>query len=212
MAGNVTINGRGQQIDVGEIAGQVSVNGEFYGPIHVRRIAKAVQFNSSRTALSVSAALGRLDMESGDLTISDTPGNISLETRDKDIQFENVEGNVTITNRNGNVDIRYSQPPTSNITITNGSGDISLALPARSAFTISAVARSGDISNDFETPALRLVETAPNTQLEGTVGSGGPKITLNTSYGTINIRRAPTTPPVPPPTSAPPKPPATKPR
>jgi hypothetical protein len=212
VAGNVTINGRGQQIDVGEIAGQVSVNGEFYGPIHVRRIAKAVQFNSSRTALSVSAALGRLDMESGDLTISDTPGNISLETRDKDIQFENVEGNVTITNRNGNVDIRYSQPPTSNITITNRSGNISLALPARSAFTISAVARSGDISNDFETPALRLVETAPNTQLEGTVGSAGPKITLNTSYGTINIRRAPTTPPVPPPTPAPPKPPATKPR
>jgi Toastrack DUF4097/LiaI-LiaF-like transmembrane region len=203
VTGNVTINGRGQQIDVGEISGQASINGEFYGPIHVRRIGKAVQFNSSRTALSVSAALGRLDMESGDLTISDTPGNVSLETRDKDIQFENVQGNVTITNRNGNVDIRYSQPPTNNLTITNRSGDISIALPARSAFSITAVARSGDISNDFETPALRLVETSPNAQLEGTVGSGGPKITLNTSYGTIHIRRAPAAPPVPSPAPTP---------
>jgi DUF4097 and DUF4098 domain-containing protein YvlB len=212
VGGNITINGRGQQLDIGEIGGQASINGEFYGPIHVRRIAKATQFNSSRTTLSVSAALGRLDMESGDLTISDTPGNISLETRDKDIQFENVQGNVTVTNRNGNVDIRYSQPPTNSITITNRSGDIDISLPAHSSFTLTAVARSGDISNDFETPALHLVETTPNTQLQGTVGSGGPKITLNTTYGTIHIRRAPATPPVPSPPPAAPKPPTTKPR
>ncbi|MDE3136253.1 MAG: DUF4097 family beta strand repeat protein [Acidobacteriota bacterium] len=227
VAGNVTINGRGQQVDVGEIAGQASINGEFYGPIHVRRIAKAVQFNSSRTALSVSSALGRLDMESGDLVLSDTPGNVSLETRDKDVQFENVQGNVAITDRNGNVDIRYSEPPTSNITITNRSGDISIALPARSSFSITAVARSGDISNDFETPALHLVETSPNAQLQGTVGTGGPKITLNTSYGTIHVLRAPSMPPVPSPAPTPkpgpakppvhsptptPKPPTTNPR
>jgi hypothetical protein len=206
VGGNVTINGRGQQIDIGEIAGQASINGEFYGPIHVRRIGKAVRFDSSRTALSVSGALGRLDMESGDLVLSDTPGNVSLDTRDKDVQFENVQGAVAITDRNGNIDIRYSQPPTNNVTITNRSGDISLSLPSRSAFSITAVARSGDISNDFETPALRLVETSPNAQLEGTVGSGGPKIVLNTSYGTVHIRRAPAAPPVPSPAPAAPKP------
>ncbi len=220
VAGNVTINGRGQQLDLGEISGQASINGEFYGPIHVRRIGKAVQFNSSRTALSVSAALGRLDMESGDLVLSDTPGNVSLDTRDKDVRFENVQGNVAITDRNGNIDIRYSLPPTNNITITNRSGDISLVLPDRSSFSMTAVARSGDISNDFETPALRVIETSPNAQLEGTVGSGGPKIILNTSYGTIHIRRAAVAPPVPsptPPTPAPtphptPKLPSSKPR
>jgi DUF4097 and DUF4098 domain-containing protein YvlB len=212
VAGNVTINGRGQKIDLGEIAGQAAINGQFYGPIHVRRIGKAVQFNSSRTSLSVSAALGRLDMESGQLVLSDTPGNVSLETRDKDVQFENVEGAVTITDRNGNVEIRYNQPPKNNLTITNRSGDINIALPGHSAFTITAMARSGDISNDFQAPALRLVETSPNTQLEGTVGSGGPKITLNTSYGTIHIRRAAAAPPVPPPTPVAPQPPSAKPR
>jgi DUF4097 and DUF4098 domain-containing protein YvlB len=212
--GNVTINGRGEKIDVGEIAGSAAINGQFYGPIHVRRIAKAVQFNSSRTSLSVSAALGRLDMESGDLVLSDTHGDVSLQTRDKDVQFENVQGALAIADRNGNIEIRYSQPPTSNITVTNRSGDISIALPSHSAFSLTAVARSGDISNEFQAPALRLVETSPNAQLEGTVGSGGPKITLNTSYGTIHIRRAAPAPPVPAPAPAParPKPPTSNPR
>ena len=174
--------------------------------------SNAAWTTASVRALNVSAALGRLDMESGQLVLSDTPGNVSLDTRDKDIQFENVEGAVSITDRNGNIDIRYSQPPKNNITITNRSGDINIALPGRSAFTITAVARSGDISNDFQAPALRLVETSPNTQLEGTVGTGGPKITLNTSYGTIHIRRAAPAPPVPPPTPVAPKSPTSNPR
>jgi DUF4097 and DUF4098 domain-containing protein YvlB len=212
VAGNVTINGRGQQLDLGQISGQAAINGEFYGPIHLRHVAKAVQFNSSRTSLSVSAALGRLDMESGDLVLSDTSGNVTLETRDKDIQFENVEGAVAISDRNGNIDIRYSQAPTNNLTITNRSGDISLTLPAHSSFRLTAVARSGDISNDFASPALHMVETTPNAQLQGTVGSGGPAITLNTSYGTIHILRGAAAPPVPPAPPAAPKPPAAKPR
>lgn len=212
VTGNVTINGRGQQIDLGEIAGQATIDGEFYGPIRLRHIAKGVRFDSSRTSLTVSAKLGRLDMESGDVVLSDSTGNVSLETRDKDIRLENVQGAVTIGDRNGNIEIRYTRPPTSSLSVTNRSGDIRLTLPAHSSFRLNAVARSGDISNDFSSAALRMVQTTPNAQLQGTVGSGGPEINLNTSYGTIRIRRAAAGPAVPPAPPQPPRPPAAHPR
>jgi DUF4097 and DUF4098 domain-containing protein YvlB len=145
-------------------------------------------------------------MDSGRLLLSDTPGNVSLDTRDKDITFENVLGQIHIANRNGNIQIRFTQPPRNDIDVTNGSGDIELVLPDRSAFTLAAVARSGDISTDFHTPALRLVQTTPSSSLTGTLGSGGPRITLSTSYGTIHLRHTPIAPPIPP---TPPSPPST---
>jgi hypothetical protein len=204
--GNVTVNGRGEQLDIGEIRGRVSINGEFYGPIRVLRADKGVSFNSRRTSLAVSAPLGRLDMDSSRLVLSDTPGNVSLETREKDIHFENVQGAVQIFNRNGTVEVRYSLPPRHNIDITNHAGNINLVLPSGSAFSITAVARSGEISSDFRAPSLKVVNQSSSSVLNGTLGSGGPKISLNTTYGTIHIRRAPPAPPVPPPPPPSPKP------
>jgi DUF4097 and DUF4098 domain-containing protein YvlB len=210
VKGNVTVNGRGQQVDIGEIKGSVSINGEFYGPIRVRQVGKSVSFNSRRTALNVGAPLGRLDMASGRMTLSDTTGNVSLETRDKDIQFENVQGAIRIVDRNGNIEVRYSQPPRHDLDVTNRSGDISVVMPNNSAFTITAMARSGDISSDFRGPQLKLAEADSRAVLNGTLGSGGPKIVLNTTYGTIHVRRAPPVPPVPPPVPAAPRPDASK--
>ncbi len=208
VEGNVTINGRGQQVDIGEIGGGVSINGEFYGPIRVRKVSKSIAFHSRRTSLDVGAPIGRVDMDSGRMVISDTPGNVSLATRDKDIELENVRGAVHVSDRNGNIEVRYSQPPRSSIDITNHSGDINIVLPGNSAFSITAMAHSGDISNDFRTAELKLMEQSSNTILEGTVGSGGPKITLNTTYGTIHIRRTTLVPPFPPPVPRPARPPA----
>ncbi len=204
ISGNVSIAGRGEQLNVGEIGGDVSINGEFFGPIRVLRAAKGVQFNSSRTTLSVSGSLGRLVMDSGRLIVSDSPGDVSLETRAKDIRLENVSGSVHVADRDGNVELRYSRPPNHKIDVTNRSGDIELVLPSDSSFSITAFSRSGDITSDFSSSSLRVVETTPNARLDGTAGSGGPSITLNTTYGTIHILRAPPSPPSPP--EAPPTP------
>lgn len=205
-SGNVLINGHGEQVDVGEVAGDTSINGEFYGPIRVRGVAKSLQFNSTRTSFSATASPGRFEMDSGRLVLSDTPGNVSLQTRDKDIEFENVQGRLHVIDRNGNVEVRFSQAPQNDMDISNASGDIELVLPGDSAFTIAAIARSGDISSDFQTPTLKVVEASPDTRLDGSLGSGGPKITLDTSYGTIRIRKAAVAPPAAP---TPPAPPAT---
>ncbi len=194
VKGNVSISGRGDRIDVGEVSGTVALRGEFFGPIRVRRIGGGLTFDSRRTSLSVDAALGRLDLDSSGLQLSDTPGNVSLQTREKDIQLENVQGALHLFDRDGSVQVRYSVPPRSDIDITNRSGDIDLVLPDGAGFSIYAVAKSGNISCDFTSPSLQLARGSSTTVLQGSVGAGGPKLTLTSTYGTIHIRRAPAAP------------------
>jgi hypothetical protein len=203
--GNVWVDGHGEQVDIGGVAGGASIDGEFYGPIHVRAVAHTFQFRSARTSLAISALPGRLELDSDRLVLADTPGDLVLKTRDKDVDLENVQGRLRIDDHNGDVEVRISQPPRNDININTNSGDIELALPDDSACSISAFTRSGDISTDFETPALQLTEESQHHRLEGTLGSGGPKISLNTNYGDIRIRKlAPApgvapSPPLPPP-------------
>jgi hypothetical protein len=196
--GNVTVHGRGEQVDLSEIAGLASLNGIFFGPIRIRRIDKGLQIRSPRTRLAVDAALGRLDLDSGRLQLSDTQGNVTLRTRDLDVEVENAQGTVRITNRNGDVDLHCGQPPRNSIHIDDRSGNIDLFLPGHAAFSLMATALSGDITNDFPAPTLHLVERSSNSYMQGSVGSGGPKITLYTTYGAIRIMRTPASPPMPP--------------
>lgn len=45
------------------------------------------------------------------------------------------------------------------------------------------------MDSEFSAPSLRLVNDANVGRLTGTVGSGGPKITIVTTYGTISLRK-----------------------
>lgn len=196
VTGNVTVSGRGQRVDMSGITGLAVLNGFFFGPIRIRRVAKGLQIHSRRTMLGVNAALGRLDLNSGRLQLSDTTGNVTLRTRDLDVDIENAQSAVQIVNRNGDVDVRCYQVPRQSIDISDRSGNINLYLPNRSSFSLLATAISGDITNGFRAPTFHLVQRSSNSYMQGSVGSGGPKITLYTTYGAIRILR---TPPVPPP-------------
>lgn len=206
VTGNVTVSGSGQRVDLSQITGLAVLNGGFFGPIRIRNVAKGFQIHSRRTRLGVTRSLGRLDLNSGRLQISNTPGNVTLRTRDLDVDIENVQGVVQVENRNGDVDVRCYQIPRHNINISDRSGNIDLFLPNRSPYSLDATAISGNISNAFRASTLHVTEQSSNSYMNGSVGSGGPKITLYTTYGAIRILR---TPPVPRRPPAPPQSPFT---
>ena len=130
-------------------------------------------------------------MDSGQLQLSDTPGGVTLITRNKDVNMENVAGRIHIENRHGDINVQLRQPPHEEISISDESGGITLTLPANSSFEIMASSRSGEIQNDFQSPALKSTQDRESSQLEGKVGTLGPQIRLTTTYGTIHIRKAP---------------------
>ena len=188
--GSVKISGHGGEINVSSATGGLTIDGEFYGPIRADKVAKGVRFVSQRTDLTITQLNGHMETGSGSLEIADTSGNLTLRTNSYDIAIENAGGKLKVDNRNGNVEVRFSQPPKDDIEITNSSSPITLSLPESSSFEIVAECHSCDIDSEFSADSLKQTSNGGDSHLEGKYGSGrGPKIILKTSYGSISIRK-----------------------
>jgi hypothetical protein len=206
--GNIKISGKGGEVNVSTATGGLTLDGEFYGPIRADKVAKGVRFISQRTDLTLTQLSGHMEAGSGNLEIADAPGNLILRTNSYDVSIENAGGKVKIDNRNGNIEVRFSNPPKEDVEITNSNAAISLSLPESSSFDVFADGHSGDIDSEFSAESLKKSSTeSGDSHLEGKYGTGrGPKITLKTSYGSISLRKTSFEPPTPPrpPRKAPP--------
>src|SRR5882762_2556103 len=146
--GNVKISGRGGEVSVNSATGGLTLDGEFFGPITADKVAKGVRFISQRTDLTLTQLTGHLQAGSGNLEITDAPGNLNLRTNRYDVSLENAGGKVKIDNRDGNVELRFSAPPKEDIEVSNASSGITLTLPGSSSFEILADCHScGDIDS-----------------------------------------------------------------
>jgi hypothetical protein len=189
--GNVRLTGSGSEVEVDDVTGDTSVEGEFFGPIRARNLAHGFHFVSNQTDLSMGALPGRLELDSGELSMDDASGNIQLTTRDKNVVMENITGRLRIDNKRGEVTVRLRQAPTEEISISEESGPVELALPANSNFEVDAVSRSGEITNDFDDPDLKASDDGHgNKMLRGKRGNKGPRIELRSTWGPIRLRKS----------------------
>jgi Putative adhesin len=104
-----------------------------------------------------------------------------------------VAGQLDIVSSHGDVKVVYSTPPAAPLNITNDTGGVDVTLPEKSSFQIAAFSRSGQVDSDFEDPSLKTTDESEdgrlNGQFGGKSGTPGPKITITTSYGTIELHK-----------------------
>lgn len=188
--GNVRVTGRGNQVELSDITGAATLEGEYFGPLRFTRLAKGVHFVSSRSDLLVTALSGRIETSgAGDMEIHDATGNVTLTTTKRDLTLDNVTGKIHVENRGGNVSLRFPQAPKEQIEVSNQSGDIEITLPTNSSFEVSARADRGELNCDFPALESKIEKLRNDAVLDGIVGSHGPKIQLHTTYGTIRLRK-----------------------
>jgi len=188
--GNVHVSGKGSQVEVEDVSGAATIDGEFYGPITARNVARGARFVSSHTDLNIAALPGRMNVESGELRVQDASGPFLLTTSDKSINLEDISGRIRVQNKRGDIVVRLTAAPKEEIDLNDESGAVELALPEKAAFEISAASRSGEIQNELNDSALKATQQGGDSQLQGKVGAHGPKITLNTSYGPIRLKHS----------------------
>jgi len=188
--GNVHVSGKGSEIEVADVAGAATIDGEFSGPITARNVSKGARFLSSHTDLAIGALPGRMSVDLRSLEVEDAAGPLLLTTADKVINLEEISGRIRVQNKHGDVSVRLSSPPDEDIELTNASGGIELALPVKSTFEIYADSRGGEINNDLSESSLVATREKGDSKLAGNIGTKGPKITLNTSYGSIRLKRS----------------------
>jgi DUF4097 and DUF4098 domain-containing protein YvlB len=190
ITGSVRISGHGDEIELNDVAGDATLQGEFFGPVRIRNVTKTTHYTSQAGDLTLAHLTGLLELDSGQIDVSDVGGFAKLATHDKDIRVENVAGRLDIAGTHGDIKVTYAQPPREDINIANGTGEVDLTLPAKSSFEISAISRSGEVQSDFEAPGLQPADDNGTGRLSGKVGSAGPKIQIATSYGTIYLRKS----------------------
>ena len=190
VGGSVAVEGRGGEFRVREVKGSARIEcRSCYGPIELAAIGGTAEYDSSRTNFRAEGLPGELKMESGEMTLRGARGEVSLVTKNYEINVEEVGGPLRIENRNGRVTLRAVKAPTQPIEVSNSSGSIELVLPAGSGFVLNASTRNGDIKSDFSGGGLTLTEEHGDSTLEGTYGNGRVPIELSTSHGTIYLRR-----------------------
>jgi hypothetical protein len=187
IVGNVRISGKGDEVDVSDITGDMSIDGEFFGPVSVRNVSKTTRYASQKADITLEHMTGRLGLESGQIEISDVMGAARIHTSNKDLDVENVGGKLEIADVHGDIKVGYAQPPTQDISISNASGEVELTLPSKSNFQISATSKGGEVESDFDGSEDSDSDTP---RFNAKIGTGVPKIQINTTYGAIHIRKS----------------------
>src|SRR5262249_15563255 len=107
------------------------------------------------------------------------------------VTIENAGGKVKVDNRDGDVDMRFSNPPKDDIDVNNTNASVFLTLPSAASFTVGADCHSCDVDSEFAADTLKKTSNGSgDSKLDGKYGSArGPKLTLKTSYGSISLRK-----------------------
>jgi hypothetical protein len=194
ITGDVHIDGHLNEVSVTDVKGALQLDGEFDESVKLARISKNVLFKSSRTDLEFSRIDGELDLDSDDLHAEQLVGPVHLITRSKEINLEDVSGDVRVQDANGGIEI--SMHSLGNVQIDSRNGDVHLSVPEKAGFRLDARARDGEIQSDF--PELKIDNADRESTASGTVGNGGSHIVINNEHDGIEIRRAALQPPHPP--------------
>jgi hypothetical protein len=198
--GPITVQGRGGDVSMSDINGSVNIDGDFFGTTHLEHIRQNVRFHTSRTDFQLGRLDGEMNISSDeDLSADQAVGPVILTTRNRNITLERIAGDLSVTNRNGTVDLT-SAPPLGNVTVENRNGSVNLTLPDQAGFNVHAETSDGNLQNDFDLPVR---ENDQHSVLQGTVGKGTANIHISTSQGDISLKRSsvaplPPLPPAPP--------------
>jgi len=193
VKGRIDLQGQGSDIEMENIAGQVTINGAYRGTLDFKNLSKPLQVEGLRnTELSVQAVPGRISMDLGAFTANDVVGPLRLVTRSRDIKVEKFSQSLELETERGDIELTPGRLPLAAIEARTGIGKIELVLPEKSAFQLEATAEHGDATNDFG-PQIHKESEGRTTTLKGKVGQG-PNIKITANRGSIEVRREGTEP------------------
>jgi hypothetical protein len=186
-SGEIQIGSAGAGADVKTLGGDIEI-----GPVKGDFAAQTLAGNVR--AISVVGA-AKVETSGGDIRIGRVGGGLLARTGGGDIVVPIVLGAVNARTAGGDVRIAVaSRQLREGISIQSGGGDVDLTLPADFRGSLDLTVTDADpeetsIRSDFPEVAIsRRDNTVTGT---GAVNGGGEKVRVQTTSGTIRLRRGP---------------------
>jgi len=202
--GDITADGRCNDLTLSEVKGKVTLNGDIFGEAHMENLTGPVHLHTSVTDLEMGSLPGDMTLNDEDLRVTEAKGQVRVTTKSKNVDLSQIYGEMFVEDRDGNISIAPAGTFSVDAKSTSGKGDIELTLPPNASASINAYTHNGDILSDYE---VNLPE-GESKKVAFTVGSGGgAKINLVTDVGDVRIKKGSAFPTPPSVSANPPKPP-----
>ena len=201
VTGDITADGRCNDLTLSEIKGKVTVNGDIFGEAHMESLGGPVHLHTSVTDLQVAELPGDMTLNDDDLRVTEAKGAVRVVTHSKNVELTQIYGDTYVEDRDGNINIEPAGVFSVEAKNSSGKGDLELTLPPNASATVDGRTHNGDIVSDFSL----AINGEESKTVTGRIGGGSAKISLSTDVGDVRIKRGTGVPP--PATASIPKPP-----
>jgi len=185
IQGQLDLHGHMNDVTLSDVTGNATMEGDFFGDVHLKNLGGSVHLHSSRTDLQLAKLPGSATLDGGNLSVSNAGGPIDVRTDAKDIAMDSVSGALNLRNTNGSIAVTTTQPIGA-MDIHNSNGSVNVTLPADAGFSVDATANDGEIHSDFP---LSVQNQSNRGIASGNVGGGGPLIKIAADRGDITLHK-----------------------
>ncbi len=176
---------QGGHIDVQDVTGDVEAETSG-GSIELQKIRGRVQADTSGGRIQAQEIdgdfMGRTS--GGVIHVSEVTGSVFVETSGGGIRVREAGGEVRARTSGGPIEVRFEGVPQGNLRTSGGS--IEIEVPEGAGFELDAKTSGGRVSIDEE---LTFSGELDRSEVRGRIGAGGPHLDVETSGGSIRIRK-----------------------
>jgi len=192
VKGTVDIQGgKGRDIELDTIGGEVTIDGSYSGDLEIKNLAKPLRIVGPNAELRVERTPGEIHMDLGKFEASNLVGPIRLtSSRSRDVEIEKFTQSLDLSIDHGDISLRPLETPLSKINAHTHNGQVEITLPEKAAFDLKAATSHGEVSNDYG-DALRTVSEEHGHgggSIQGSIGQG-PTIVVETDRGSLTVRK-----------------------
>jgi hypothetical protein len=187
LAGEVKAQTSGGQLKFTRVRG--ALKGETSGgSIYVNDCEGAIKVETSGSGIEVIGGSGALKGETsgGPVKVKDFQGSVNIETSGSGITIENITGAINAETSGGSVSAVLSVPLAGPVNLETSGGGITLRVPEHAAFELNAETSGGGVKCELP---VTTVGSMGRDHLKGAVNGGGTPVHLETSGGSIHIKK-----------------------
>lgn len=166
------------------------------GPIYGRTSGGSIYLEGTTGDADVvtsggSIRIGKVDgainarTSGGSISIEQAGGPVFAKTSGGSINVGEVQGAIEASTSGGKISAKIVAQPNADSKLTTSGGSVTVYLEPSIAVALDARTSGGRVHNDLP---IALQGSTSKTKMVGNLNGGGPKLTLRSSGGSVNVR------------------------
>jgi DUF4097 and DUF4098 domain-containing protein YvlB len=187
LRGEVRTQTSGGSLNIGKIDGPV-IGNTSGGSIELTGCNGKTELNTSGGSIDIGSGTGEMTAKTsgGSIKIDNFSGNVFARTSGGDIRANTIAGAIDASTSGGSVGVSIKGQPGKDCRLHTSGGGITVELEDTVALNIDAEASGGSVSTELPIAVLGQIR---KESLRGTLNGGGHSLVLQTSGGSIQLRK-----------------------